>query len=157
MLYLEDCSTNFKCALVLQGLAFTFTRRGALGIGLTTGWGFALVRLDGPGEAVKFSAPVYFSIHKLSIGAWSLPARVRLSVQEHARSCAGLSYGMGGIQSCVLLNSKEMVDSFRQTQGIIGMDNRIVWSQADATAGADEDAPSYSLGWGTLVDVSLAG
>ena len=40
---------------------------------------------------------------------------------------AGLSYGMGGIQSCVVLSSKELVDSFRQTQAIIGMDNRIVW------------------------------
>ena len=52
----------------LQGLAFTFTRRGALGVGLTTGWGFALARLDKEGEPVRFSAPCYFSVHKLSIG-----------------------------------------------------------------------------------------
>ncbi|KAK9815708.1 hypothetical protein WJX72_008380 [[Myrmecia] bisecta] len=122
-----------------QGLAFTWTTRAALGVGITTGSGFAIALLgEVGGKKRRWSAPCFFYINKLTLG---------------------LSYGMGRIDTCVVMRSQEVVNAFKHGQAIFGLDTRflVCAEEASRSLSTNESATPYSIADGAMVDVSLNG
>lgn len=138
------------------GLAFTFVKKGGIGLGFEHGHGFVISKLPGDAAAAgpTGGAPSW---------TWSAP----LFITVNAGSL-GLTFGFSEIDSVVVLDTPEAVQAFTKTQIELDTD---IGASAGSAAGVALPATAanfsnlnlsdkqftYSVAKGAMVDVSLSG
>lgn len=139
-----------------SGLAFTFVRKGGMGVSVETGHGFVVKKIAEPStsEAAAAGRPGW---------SWSPP----LFISVFAGG-VGLTFGYSEIESVVVLDTPEAVQGFTHGQttldtDITGAAGSSVAAHLPATAvnlsnpSLSDKSFSFSVAHGAIVDISLTG